>query len=235
MTSRLLSRRPAPFRRRRRPTRPICGSFAFDYQRHLEDFARSQFEGVDVSVEVADGDPAGIIEWAAERAQSDLIMMPTRGLGRFRRLLLGSVCAKVLHDTRLPVWTSAHSPDTPPASSHAYRSIVCAIEMNAEAESVVKAATFLAKAFGSRLCVVHMGSSPGASVREAVAGFLEPDSNARVRVLEADVVEGIRRAAFEEEADLIVLGRGHITNGFAPVWSRLYTIVCESPCPVLSV
>ena len=175
------------------------------------------------------------IEWAAERTHSDLIMMPTRGLGRFRRLLLGSVCAKVLHDIGLPVWTSAHSPDRPPSSSHCYRSIVCAIEMNAEAESVVKGAVFLAKAFGSRLCVVHMGSAPGESVREAVAGFLEPGVDVRVRVLEAAVVEGIRQAAFEEEAELIVLGRGQRTNGITPVWSHLYTIVCESPCPVLSV
>jgi hypothetical protein len=39
---------------------------------------------------------------------ADLIMMPTYGMGSFRRHLIGSVTAKVLHDVACPVWTAAH-------------------------------------------------------------------------------------------------------------------------------
>ena len=54
------------------------------------------------------GDPAQIILSYARNGHFDLIMMPTHGYGPFRRFLLGSVTAKILHDATCPVWTSAH-------------------------------------------------------------------------------------------------------------------------------
>ena len=39
----------------------------------------------------------------------DLVMMPTHGFGGYRRLLLGSVTAKVLHELDCPIWTDVHS------------------------------------------------------------------------------------------------------------------------------
>jgi nucleotide-binding universal stress UspA family protein len=48
----------------------------------------------------------------ARESAFDLIMMPTRGRGRFRAALLGSVTAKVLHDSACAVWTAAHA-ETP--------------------------------------------------------------------------------------------------------------------------
>ena len=38
----------------------------------------------------------------------DLIMIPTQGMGMYRRLILGSTSAKVLHDADCPVWTGVH-------------------------------------------------------------------------------------------------------------------------------
>jgi nucleotide-binding universal stress UspA family protein len=80
-------------------------------KKRLATFAQSHFTGLRYSARIEDGDPAMVIEWVARRENSDLIMMPTRGLGRFRRLLLGSVTSKVLHDTSLPLWTSTHKPE----------------------------------------------------------------------------------------------------------------------------
>jgi len=34
---------------------------------------------------------------------------------------------------------------------------------------------------------------------------------------------------------LLIVGRGHLRENIAQVWSHLYTIIRESPCPVLSV
>lgn len=56
-----------------------------------------------------------------------------------------------------------------------------------------------------------------------------------MRVLDAELPEGIRRVAVEEKADLVVVGRGHQSGNFSRIWSNLYTIIRESPCPVLSV
>lgn len=53
--------------------------------------------------QVFDGDPAETIARQAKRAQSDMIIMGARGLGRVRSLLLGSVTTRVLQLTRIPV------------------------------------------------------------------------------------------------------------------------------------
>ena len=80
-------------------------------KKHLETFSEKYFSGIRYSARINDGDPAMVIEWVAKCEKADLIMMPTRGLGRFRRLLLGSVTSKILHDTSLPLWTSVHKED----------------------------------------------------------------------------------------------------------------------------
>src|SRR5690349_7185576 len=56
-------------------------------------------------VTILKGDPAECVTRTAHNNEVDLIMMPTHAHGRFRRFLLGSVTAKVLHDTEFPVWT----------------------------------------------------------------------------------------------------------------------------------
>ena len=60
------------------------------------DMAKAQ--GVkEVEKVVADGDPAGQILQAAEKFNSDMIVMGSRGLGNLKGLLLGSVSQKVNH------------------------------------------------------------------------------------------------------------------------------------------
>jgi len=63
-----------------------------------------------------EGDPAQQIVEYARTTDVDLIMMPTHGYGRFRAALLGSVTAKVIHDSLCALWTSAHiqPPYSPP-------------------------------------------------------------------------------------------------------------------------
>jgi len=62
---------------------------------------------------VLEGDPAECIVQVAQQNAADLILMPTHAYGRFRRFLLESVTAKVLHDAECPVWTGVHSEDHP--------------------------------------------------------------------------------------------------------------------------
>ena len=67
-------------------------------------------------------------------------MPPTRGVGPFRRLLLGSVTAKVLHDVRCAVFTTAHVLDPTQTLCDGIHAIVCAVELNKEAEYVLRTA-----------------------------------------------------------------------------------------------
>jgi nucleotide-binding universal stress UspA family protein len=189
-----------------------------------------------------------VVDWVAKHEGTELIMMPTRGLGPFRRLLLGSIVAKVLHDVDCPVLTSAHEPDLALSSAAGYRSIVCAVGLGPETGVVLGEARLLAQAFGAKICFLQIGSLgdehgqeiPAGSAQRAFELALTADGqqlgdNTTVRILDGSVPDGIRQIAVDEKADLVIVGRGHAKGALSRAWSHLYTIIRESPCPVLSV
>ncbi|HXK06932.1 MAG TPA: universal stress protein [Verrucomicrobiae bacterium] len=215
----------------------------------LVDFAGAHFGDVRFTIRIEDGHPPSVIARVVQLEGTDLIVMPTKGHGKFRRLLLGSVTTKVLHDIPCPVLTGAHQPDTSQSNTGGERSILCAFEINDEAEEILDAGSLLADAFGTRLCLVHMqpaSASPedtpaaaqtekGTFLESALAHYAALGLQVSVRVLDASVPEGIRRTAIDERAEIVVVGRGRERDGLARVLSPLYTVIQESPCPVLSV
>ena len=54
-------------------------------------------------------------------------------------------------------------------------------------------------------------------------------------VVEGPIAEAIHDEAVRRHADLIVTGRGHAQGSFSRLWSHLYPIIRQAPCPVLSV
>src|SRR5688572_23815931 len=74
----------------------------------MEGFLADQLQNLNVKRVLLSGDPAREIVKYAESEKPDLIVLPTHGHGPFRRFLLGSVTAKVLHDVHCPVWTGVH-------------------------------------------------------------------------------------------------------------------------------
>lgn len=74
-----------------------------------------ELAGLEVRRVVLEGDPARKIVEFAHNEQMGLIVMPTHGYGQFRRFILGSITAKVLHDADCPVWTGVHLEEAAPA------------------------------------------------------------------------------------------------------------------------
>ena len=70
-------------------------------------------------------------------------MMPTRGYGPFRSLLLGSVTAKVLHDGACAVWTTAHTCDLASPAHSSVGSILCAVDLDPDAPELIRRAVEL--------------------------------------------------------------------------------------------
>jgi nucleotide-binding universal stress UspA family protein len=101
-----------------------------------ESFAE-EFHGLQVDRRVEIGDPAETITQFAEQAGVDLIMMATHGYGPFRQLLLGSVTAKVLHDSKKPVWTSAHVQGPAPLLHIEVSNILCATDATSKSEDLI--------------------------------------------------------------------------------------------------
>jgi nucleotide-binding universal stress UspA family protein len=217
----------------------------------LRKFAEAQLPKVDVECVAECGDPATTISQYACSKGVDLIAMPTHGYGLFRRALLGSITSKVLHDSTIPVWTSAHAPEPSHRAHPQPRLIVCAVDMKPEGQRTVDVALELASDAGAQVEILHL---PGENVRpEAAARHLEdlvsqtqtaeavdigevaPIATTQPESHGASVAHNVRTLALLKRADLVVIGRGAIRNGFGSLYANSYDIIRESPCPVLSV
>jgi nucleotide-binding universal stress UspA family protein len=53
--------------------------------------------------------------------------------------------------------------------------------------------------------------------------------------VDGTVAGSICEEAARRQADLIVVGRGRDQGTFSGMWSRLYAIVRDAPCPVISI
>jgi nucleotide-binding universal stress UspA family protein len=72
----------------------------------MAEFVSSHLPRIPVVPCVLSGDAAKIIVEHAHTKGTELIVVGTHGVGGFRRMLLGSITAKVLDDARCPVFTS---------------------------------------------------------------------------------------------------------------------------------
>lgn len=199
---------------------------------------------------VAHGDPSAEIVQYAEHAGVDLIMMPTHGYGKFRRLLLGSVTAQVLHDALCPVWTAAHAEEEW-ASHPECRHILCAVDVTERSLPVIRDAAKLGAELAASVLLVHavrsfdddMTALPGEggdffikSARRLIQELQRTAAtNLQLCVHGGDVSEVVRKTALHHNADLLVIGRGRMHERFGRLRTNTYAIIRDSPCPVLSV
>jgi len=200
-----------------------------------------------------DIDPSQLIVEVAQSWCPDIVMLPTHGLGFFRRHLLGSVTAKALHDLRCPVWTSVHAESAPALENIHCRKILCSLDLGVCSRGVLQWAAWLAKEYGAELGIVHATAAIDASVaslniEEEFNRQVAAHSKKRIDALQAEagttgqvlINPGqpetvVAQTAAEFNADLLVIGR-HSSEGIAGnVFHSAYAILREAPCPVISV
>ena len=223
-----------------------------DLQDRLDRALHRELTGIKVERVVALGEPAGKIVDYAHANSVDLIMMPTHGFGIFRGMLIGSVTAKVLHDAKCPVWTSAHAEvQRAPVQP---KTIVCAIDRPSN-ETLVQArwANEFSQRMGATSKLLH--AVPPVSnwlaipteadfnkrFRDEAYATLEPylkqkvDVQAPLRVVIGKIAECISEEAKQEGADLIVIGRGAANSPLGRLRSNVFGIIQQAQCPVVSV
>ncbi|HXE65203.1 MAG TPA: universal stress protein [Bryobacteraceae bacterium] len=224
----------------------------------LNTFAADELRHLDVHrLCITGDDPAAAITAEAARWAADLVMMPTHGLGIFRRFLLGSVTGKILHDLDCPIWTTVHSEQVPKLEEIHCRKILCALDLDNRTDQILAWASWLADQLQASLGIAHATTDPRAlfplSLQEEFAKDLNEQAERKIqellarlgmqsavsardiRVRSGDPAEVLTSAAAEFEADLIVIGRHNRSGLRGRLQQNAYTILCSSPCPVISI
>lgn len=215
----------------------------------LGSFVNRQFRDMLVKTETAEGDPATMIADYAQEHAIDLIMMPTSGIGKFRRLLLGSVTTKVLHDTAIPVWTGVHREEMAAHSPDQWKRMICALEDHARDLPVLRWAGEFASDQKLEVRLVHAVHGPeDCEKNPGYRDFLFNSAQERIDKLQTEAGTKfevclqlgeagavVHRVAAGYSADLVVIGRGLMQKPFGRFRSGAYEIIREAPCPVISV
>ncbi len=201
--------------------------------------------GVNVIPVVENGDIAQCIARRVNEHNIGLIIIPTHGRGKFRQLLLGSVTSKVLHDNACPVWTMAHAEMLTAEHSTEIHNIVCAIDCASYAGRVLEAAADLASIYGAKVLLIHAIPSQqdtsfsrflSDTAQEQIMKFQQTAGTSwDLQVKTGTVPHVVRDAALQQQAQLVIIGRGQLGEPLGGLRTHVEAIIRDAPCAVLSV
>lgn len=218
----------------------------------LEYFLDEEMKHLQLKRILIEGDPARKLVEYATNHEMDMIVMPTHGYGGFRRFMLGSVTGKVLHDADIPVFTGVHMEDALEPEAVNLRKIAVALDLGENSEKVLKWASCFSKRAKAELKIFHVTPSiEGMSGEYFVPNWREKfekeaharvadlqqaaDTNADVEFSSGEVPTEILQMAKGNATDLLIIGR-HSSGGLlGRIRAHAYSIIRQSPCPVISV
>lgn len=223
-----------------------------DLQSRLDGVLVREFGQLKVERVAEVGDPAEAITRYAHTQGVDLIMMPTHGYGPFRSLLLGSVTAKVLHDSQCPVWTGAHMESSPGREHLDVRNVMCAVDGTPTSVPLMEWAADFSKRAGASLRIVsvvpalegwperqldrELTAEGVKETREKIVNLQrEAGIDAPLCVAIGNIPGAVRDEARRHATDLLVIGRGTLHETFGRLRTHSYGIIRQAPCPVVSV
>ncbi len=216
----------------------------------LREYLKEELPGPNVERMIVRGTAAACILEVAKEQHADLIVIPSHGYGRLRRMLFGSTASSLLHRSPCPVLTGAHM-DGPADSAEglAVSRILCPLDLTASSERILLAAAEMAAYFGAELTLVH--AVPGTDAvperqmdcelrrhlirqaREQMIALCAANGVTATAVVDAgDVADVVEAVAKEYDSQLVVIGR----NGDHPWWEHnSYAIARQAPCAVLAI
>ena len=210
--------------------------------KELDAFLATELACVRTQRIVSEGEPAGkIVEYAHDHRMG-LILMPTHGYGPFRRFILGSNTAKVLHDADCPVWTGVHL-ENAPTTEIPVRRVLCAVDLGDHSARTIEWAHWFSHEFQAMLTLLHV-VTPHPDADEALRTAARQDleqlraaggANAEILIDSGDAAQVVCATAADTGADVLGIGRGSAAGVFGRLRTNAYAIIRQSPCPVVSV
>jgi nucleotide-binding universal stress UspA family protein len=210
---------------------PVSPAVIAEREKLLAEFGVSELEGFKVQRFAERGDAVSQIVACAREEKVSLIAMPTHGYGALRRLLIGSVTSKVLHDAECPVLTGVHAENSPAAGTVRFGNVLCAIDLGPQSQEVLAWASQFAADFKAKLAIVH-------SIASLDSGFpyaLAPQFRMELEAAARKEIERLQAATETESAASHILGRGPQDQSGGRLPRNAYAIIRQSPCPVISV
>ena len=224
-------------------------------QRDLQDLEhkmRAEYgyeRGEDYELLMCEGDVAESVLECAREKHIDLIAVGTHGRTGLSKALLGSVAESIFRHSEIPVLTVGPSArHLPPAGP---KRLLVPIDFTAVAQHSASYACALAREHQAELVLMHVIRDVPArgamadieclkrGVEKNMAELIQCEAKPGVVKFMAEcgsVVPTILKAAYELKPDLMVLGAHeypHLLDQFRR--KPAYELVCESPCPVLTV
>ncbi len=181
----------------------------------------------------------------------DYLVLGTHGRQGLKKLVLGSSAERIFRLADCPVLTVGPKAAHPDVNFESFQHILFATDFSPASLHALPYALSIAEENQSCLTLLHLAALPPTgqsqySVRVVAThdlqSLLPRDANTwcqpTLLVRFEFPPEGILRAAAEQKADLIVMGvhKTAAPRAAAHVpWDIAYEVVCDAPCPVLTV
>ena len=206
--------------------------------------------GLHAEAVVCRGEIGNTLADVAERYQTDLVVVGTRGREGMRKLMLGSGAEQIFRRSRCPVLTVGPNVKRTEVEFDSWKNILFATDFSEGSLDALPYALSIAEENQAQLTLAHMVSLVPIERQSSV----EDGTKQRLRsLLPADAADwctaecvvrfefpsdGILRIADERCADLIVMGvhKSNVPRASSHIpWAIAYEVVCHAKCPVLTV
>lgn len=221
-----------------------------DARRHLSEHVHKVLGDTaiktDIDYRALDIDPAQAVLNTAEETKADLIVMGTHGFSGFKHWLLGSVTEKVLHLSKVPVFTvrqkindfiDTNDPDARPDIRH----ILCPCNMTPSAATALQKAASLSQRMNAQLTVLYSTSSKNTAqemdqLKMWTKETLPEASSVDTIIRQGDAADQVMAVTDQLNIDLIVVGICHrpFAQGTA-VGRTTEQVARHASVPVLAV
>jgi nucleotide-binding universal stress UspA family protein len=199
-----------------------------------------QLAGIRQKRLVEEGEPATVLSRMIKDQHIDLIIVGTHGRTGLNRLVMGSVAEELFRHAPCPVLTVGPKVWTAPKRDGKIAHVLFATDLHPENAGPIAHAVSLAHQNKAHLTLLHVAEVDSLVpvpqklldlVPEEMELWCEPEALVEI----GDAAQRILEVAANRHADVIVMGAhrpGMLTTHFMDV---AYKVVCEAPCPVLTV
>lgn len=223
-----------------------------DAEKNIAEVLRSSHcEDIQHRTWVPVGEVGEMLQCIMEREHIDLAVVGTHGRTGINRIIMGSVAEDVFRHAPCPVLTiGPHSWRSNPQTVH-LRRILFPTDLSPESLSAIPYVMGIATEFHASITMLHTVERLDGEARYdtlrvvaaleermremvAISGCIPPPMNYDVKF--GDIADTVIDAASRLEIDLVAFGlKAPRTYVDRLPWMHAYKMVCEVPCPVLSL